>query len=169
MAGHTLEKLPLSALMRTLGTIACVIGSLGIFFMMILTVVSVFWRYVLNDALFGVEDLQVLAAAVVVACAIFYGGLYGAHVTIELIERHLPQRFLRATDVVVHALCAGILALAVRALIKKGGCGFDCGAITVNLGIVHTPFYYILAVACGLMAIFYVLRLIEGLQTKGTG
>ncbi len=167
MSGHDMEKLPLAGIMNKLGAIACFIGGLGIFFMMVLTVVSVFWRYVLNDALFGIEDLQVLGASVVVACAIFYGALHGAHVTIELIERHVSARFLRYSDIAVHFLSFAILATAVRALVKKGGCGLECGAITSNLGIEHTPFYYILAVACALTALFFALRTLQFLLGKG--
>lgn len=164
MSGHNLSSIPLGSTIRKLGTIACVIGSLGVTFMMLLTVVGVFWRYVLIDALFGLQDVSVLTASVVVACAIFYGGIYGAHVTIELIERHFGDRVLRIADVLVHALSVGILVVAVRALIKKGRCGFDCGHITVNLGILHQPFYYILAGACALMAVYYSLRFIAALQ-----
>jgi hypothetical protein len=64
--------------------------------------------------------------------------------------------------VLARLLGIAIVGFATWALFKKGACGLPCGAITNNLSIVHTPFYYILGVAMGSYAILLILHLLIG-------
>ena len=136
--------------------LTAVIGGLGILVLVGLTVVGVFWRYVLNAAIFGLTDITVLTASVVAACAVAYGALHGAHVAITLIDDHFGPRTLRAVDVVAHVMSAAILALACFALIDKSGCGRLCGDMTDNFAVLHRPFYWVLALS---MAVCLLHRL----------
>jgi TRAP-type C4-dicarboxylate transport system permease small subunit len=133
-----------------------VIGGLGILALVGLTVVGVFWRYVLNTAIFGLSDITILTAAVVAACAVAYGALHGAHVAITLIDDQFGPKVQPITDLLAHTLSAAILALACYALIDKSACGRLCGDMTDNFAILHRPFYWVLAVS---MAICVAHRL----------
>ncbi|MBT8154643.1 TRAP transporter small permease subunit [Epibacterium ulvae] len=139
-------------------------GSVGILFLVGLTAVSVFWRYVLRDPIFGVQDLSSMTAAVVAACAVAYGATQNSHITVNIMPKHFGRRARRITDIVARGGGAVILTLAASALIKKGGCGLACGNITSNLNILHTPFYYVLAFALGFFALYLVALLVIGLS-----
>ena len=151
---------------RALGRLALIFfvtGALGILFLVGLTAVSVFWRYVLNDPIFGIQDLSSMTAAVVAACAVAYGATQNSHITVNIMPKHFGRGVRRVTDVIARGGGAIILVLAVSALIKKGGCGLPCGNITSNLNILHTPFYYALAASLGFYALSLVAQLVTGL------
>ncbi|WP_342074927.1 TRAP transporter small permease subunit [Yoonia sp. SS1-5] len=140
-------------------------GALGVIFLVILTAVGVFWRYVLRDPIFGLQDLSSMTATVVAACAVAYAATQNSHVTVNMMPKHFGRPVRRLTDVIARGSGAVILALASAALIKKGGCGLACGNITSNLNIVHTPFYYVLAAALGFYAVYLLVQLIAGLSS----
>lgn len=133
-------------------------GAIGILAMVGLTVVGVFWRYILNDAIFGITDMSVLTASVVVSCAVVFAAINHQHIAITLIEGQLGRKSLRWVDMLVHLLSAATLLAAAKALWDKSRCGFDCGDITDNLGLLHQPYYIILSVSMLLCALFYLWR-----------
>jgi TRAP-type C4-dicarboxylate transport system permease small subunit len=147
---------------RLAGLIA-VVGGVALLGLMGITLTAVVWRYGLNDPLFGIEDLSTMTLTVVVASAIAYGAFHQAHVSVNVIKFFIRRRVTRYTDVLFRALGVGMLLVAALALVKKGRCGFDCGAITNNLSIVHTPFYYVLAAAMAFYAALLMLQLAVGL------
>ena len=140
-----------------------IIGGLALITLMTVTIISVFWRYVLRDPIFGIEDLSVTSLAVVVATGVGYGAVYGAHVSVDVITNFFGRKVTRYTDVVSRVAGVLICSYATWGLIDKGSCGLPCGAITQNLNILHTPFYYALAVAMGLYVAVLLYQLIFGL------
>jgi TRAP-type C4-dicarboxylate transport system permease small subunit len=153
------------ALQRMLDKIALIFlaaGALGILFLVGLTAVSVFWRYVLNDPIFGVQDLSSMTAAVVAGSAVAYGATQNSHITVNMMPKHFGRRVRRLTDLIARGASTVILVLAASALFKKGGCGLACGNITSNLNILHSPFYYLLAASLGFYAVYLVVQLIAG-------
>ncbi len=155
---------------RGLGIIAglmAVVGGAAAIGLVAITIVSVFWRYVLRDPIFGIEDLSTMALTVFVAGAIAYGALHRAHVTVNILAGLVGRKVTRLTDVAVRVLGAGISGFAAYGLFTKGACGLPCGAITANMGIVHTPFYYVLGTAFTFYTVLLVYQLIVGLMTWG--
>ena len=74
---------------RQLGRLAglfAVVGSLGIVILLGVTVVAVFWRYMLNAPIFGIEDISIVTLTLVAAGSVAYGARHGAHVAINLIS-----------------------------------------------------------------------------------
>ncbi|MEM5581937.1 MULTISPECIES: TRAP transporter small permease subunit [unclassified Roseibium] len=157
---------PFSRLEQGAGRIAglfAAVGGAALFVLALVTIVSVFWRYVLRDPIFGIEDISTMALSVAVAGAVAYGAHKGAHVSVNVIAMIAGRRVTRVTDAAARVLNTGILGLAAYALFKKGSCGIACGAMTSNLGLLHQPFYYGLVAAMAFYALVQVLHLCIGL------
>lgn len=138
-------------------------GSVALFVLMAVTVVAVFWRYVLRDPIFGVEDLSTMSLTIIVAASVAYGAVHMAHVSVNIISGMAGRKVTRFTDALARAAGVAITGYAAFGLVKKGSCGLPCGAITPNLSILHTPFYYILGAAMALYASHLLYHLIVGL------
>jgi TRAP-type C4-dicarboxylate transport system permease small subunit len=138
-------------------------GGVVIAALMLITIIGVFWRYVLNNPIFGIEDVSTMALTIVVAASVAYGAHHHSHVSVNIITMVAGRKVTRITDVLARGLGFATLAVATYALFKKGGCGLPCGAITNNLSIVHSPYYYILAVAVGSYAALLLVHLLIGL------
>lgn len=136
-------------------------------FLVGLTVVSVFWRYLLNDPIFGITDISRMSLAVIVMGALAYGGRLGAFVHVDILAVVGGRRVTRYTDVLVRVSSIAILALATYSLREEARCGFECGEFTDNLEILHTPFYWLLAAAMAIYTLMLVCELIIGLAAFG--
>lgn len=151
---------------KQLGRLAglfAVAGGLAIIVLMGITVVAVFARYVMNDPIFGIEDLSSMTLTVVVAAAVAYGAHHHAHVSVNVITMVAGRRVTRLTDLIVRALGLMVIGIAAYGMFAKGGCGLPCGQITNNLSIVHTPFYYFLGLALASYAALLAVHLLIGL------
>ncbi|MEM7303772.1 MAG: TRAP transporter small permease subunit [Pseudomonadota bacterium] len=140
-----------------------VFGGLGLLVLTVVTGVSVFYRYVLRAPIFGIEDVSTMALTVVVAGAIVWAAAQAGHVSVNVISLGLGRSVTRITDVLARTVSCAMLAIASYALFTKGSCGLPCGAMTSNLGIVHTPFYYVLGSAIAVYAVLVATHLIVGL------
>lgn len=149
---------------RGIASVFAVLGGLGLFFLMGVTVVSVFWRYALRDPIFGIEDLSAMTLAVVVAAGVAYGAVHGAHICVNILAGFAGRKVTRFTDVIVRLLAGLACGYAANALAKKGSCGLPCGAITQNLQLQHMPFYYLLSAAMALVAALLFYQLFVGLR-----
>lgn len=138
-------------------------GGVALFILAIVTVVSVFWRYVLRDPIFGIEDVSTMAMTVLVAGSIAYGATQGSHVSVNVIKMFAGRPTTRLTDILARVLGIGICGFATYGLFTKGSCGLPCGAITSNLGISHVPFYYVLGTAMGFYTVLLFVHLLIGL------
>lgn len=151
---------------RLLGLLAgglAVLGGVAVAVLVAVTVVAVFWRYVLHRPIFGVEDISSMALAVAVAGAVAWGARQGSNVSVDVFSFAVGRRTTRVTDLIARVLGAGVVALAAWALYKSGSCGRPCGAVTNNLGIPHLPFYYLLSVTMGFYALLLLLQAVTGL------
>ncbi len=158
---------PLQRFERLLEFVAqmfAVVGGVALVGLMGVTLVAVIWRYLLNDPIFGIEDISTMTLTVVVASAIAYGAFHQAHVSVNVVKFFFDRPTTRYTDLLFRLLGIAMLSVASYALVKKGQCGFECGSITNNLSIVHTPFYYVLAVAVAFYAVLLVQQLLLGLR-----
>lgn len=147
---------------RVIGVLA-VIGGVTVVFLVALTVYAVFFRYILNDPVFGIDDVSQIALSVVVAGSIAYGGRAGAHVHVDILSIVGGRKITRYTDPLVRAAGAIIVGLMAYGLVKKGLCGTPCGYFTPNLAIPHLPFQMLLAAAMATYAVVLALELVIGL------
>ena len=151
-----------SQLGRLAGLFA-MLGGIALGGLMLTTVVAVFWRYVLNDPIFGLEDVSTMALTVVVAAAVAFGAHHKAHVGINVIKFFAGRTTTRLTDLLARSVSFSIVGLSTYAVFTKGSCGLECGAITNNLSIVHTPFYYVLGFALLSYTLLLLVQLLMGL------
>lgn len=140
-----------------------IIGAIGIVALMFITVVAVFWRYIVNDPIFGISDLSVLTLSVVAATSVCYGARHNAHVSVNVMSYFFGRKVTRVTDIVMRVLTLAILFVATYALIDKA-CGFEEACITNNLSIEHRPFFYVLAGCMLLYALHILWQLLVGLK-----
>ena len=146
---------------RISGVLALVGGAMTVI-LVVLTVVAVFFRYVLNNPIFGVDDLSQVALSVVVAGSIAYGARAGAHVHVDILGMVGGRKVTRYTDIFVRAVGAVIVGLTAYSLVDQGLCGMRCGNFTPNLTIPHFPFYMLLAAAMAVYAVILAAELIVG-------
>lgn len=123
------------------------LGGAALVALVAVTVVAVFWRYILNSPIFGIEDVSTMTLTVVVAASVAYGAHKQAHVGVNIIGFAFSRRVTRVTDLAARTLTFAIAAIAGYALFAKGSCGLPCGHITSNLAIPHPPFYFVLGAA----------------------
>ena len=150
---------------RLLGLAAgafAILGGTALFALAALTCAAVFSRYVMDDPIFGIEDVSTMLLVVVVAAAVVRGARHGSHVAVDVLGRFLTDRVSAVLARGIALVGAGIAGTASYALFRKGACGFDCGAFTPNLEILHRPFHYTLAVALLLYALVLLLEALEG-------
>ena len=138
------------------------IGGMAIVALMSITVVAVFFRYVMNDPIFGIEDLSIIALTVVAGASVAYGGRHGAHVSVDVISFGKRPALMRVTDTVMRVLALGILGLATWSLFAKA-CGMEKACITGNFSIEHRPYYYFLGVCLGVYTLQVLVELLAGL------
>lgn len=140
-----------------------IVGAFGIVALMLITVVAVFWRYVVKDPIYGIGDLSVLTLSVVAAASVGFGARHSSHVSVNVITLFFGRRITRYTDIVMRLLTIGMLLVAVYALVDKA-CGFEKACITDNLSIEHRPFFYVLATGMLFYAFHVLWQLLLGLK-----
>ncbi len=140
-----------------------IIGAIGIIALMLITLATVIWRYIIKDPIFGISDLSVVTLSIVAAASVGYGARHEAHVSVNIITFFFGRNITRYTDVLMRFLTFMMLMVAAYALLDKA-CGFEGACVTDNLSIEHRPFFYILSV-CMLFYAFHVLwQLLLGLK-----
>lgn len=132
------------------------IGGIAVFALMAITDVAVIARYIVNNPIFGIEDVSVLLLAITVAASVAYSAWTRSHVSVELIELIAGPRMTRICGLLARLLGAGTVSYIAYALATIGSCGFPCGAVTGSLSIPHMPFYYFLAAS---MAFYFLVLL----------
>ncbi len=151
---------------RLTGRIAggfAIVGALGVTALMLITLVGVFWRYALNNPIFGIGDLSVMTLTIVAACAVAYGATKQAHVSVNVITFFFGRRVTRFTDVAMRLAAVFITGLASYALFTKA-CGFEKACITENLSLEHRNFYRFLGLGMAFYTFIFASHLVIGLR-----
>lgn len=138
-----------------------IVGALGIFALMCIILLGVFWRYWLNNPIFGIGDVSVLVLSVIAAASVIYGARAEAHVSVNIIKMFVGRKVTRVTDLVMRCVSLLAIGIATYALFSKA-CGFEKACITENLSVEHWPFYYVLCAAMALYFLHVLLQLIQG-------
>jgi len=144
------------------------LGGSTVILLVTVTVVSVIWRYILSDPIFGVTDVSRMVLAVIIAGALPYGSRMGAFVHVDILSAVGGRRITRFTDVFVRISGIIIIGLATYSLREEARCGFHCGEFTDNLEIIHTPFYWLLAASMATYTAILVCELFAGILAFGS-
>lgn len=139
-----------------------VVGGLAVVTLMGITVVAVAFRYLLNDPIFGIEDISIITLTFVAGASVAYGSRYNAHVSVDVISFFFGRNVKRFTDLVMRVAVIFITGLATYALFAKA-CGVEKACITGNMSIEHRLFYYFLGISMGFYVLHVLVQFLTGL------
>ena len=130
-----------------------------LFFMMVLTFFDVVGRYLLNRPIRGAFEITELGLVVLIFAGLPLVSHADEHVTMDFIDRVLPDRVRRAWIRAMHAICAAIMfLLAWQVWIKAtriAGYADTTDVLRVPIG----PFVYFMALMIGLTGIVHVFKM----------
>ena len=127
--------------------------------MMVLTFFDVVGRYLLNRPIRGAFEITELGLVVLIFAGLPLVSHADEHVTMDFIDRVLPDRVRRAWIRAMHAICAAIMfLLAWQVWIKAtriAGYADTTDVLRVPIG----PFVYFMALMIGLTGIVQVFKM----------
>ena len=130
-----------------------------LFFMMVLTFFDVVGRYLLNRPIRGAFEVTELGLVVLIFAGLPLVSHADEHVTMDFIDRLLPERVVGAWIRVMHAVCAAIMFfLAWQVWIKAtriAGYGDTTDVLLIPIG----PFVYFMALMIGLTGAVHVFKM----------
>ena len=136
-----------------------VAASVLLFCMMVLTFFDVVGRYLLNRPIRGAFEITELALLVLIFAGLPLVSHADEHVTMDFIDRVLPERATLLWVRVMHGVCAAIMfALAWQVWIKAGKIG-AYGDTTDVLRILIAPFIYFMTAMVALTGAVHVLKI----------
>src|SRR5262245_19522919 len=142
----------LNGIDRIVRTVALYCGGIVLAALMTVIIIDVAGRYAFNSPLYGSLDLSVVLLALIVSCAIGYGGRTGAHVTADMVTTLVGPRFEWISGVCIKLLAAGVTAIWSWRLFVTGQTAARLGESTQLLNIPFSPVYQALSVGVGLYA-----------------
>jgi TRAP-type C4-dicarboxylate transport system permease small subunit len=134
-----------------------VAASVLLFGMMVLTFLDVVGRYLLNKPIRGAFEVTELALLVLIFAGLPLVSHADEHVTMDFIDRMLPERLAQLWVRVMHAVCAAIMFFLGWQVWIKAGRIASYGDTTDVLRILIGPFVYFMAgmtVVTGLVHVF---------------
>jgi len=126
--------------------------------MMVLTFFDVVGRYLLNRPIRGAFEITELGLLVLIFAGLPLVSHADEHVTMDFIDRILPQRFARAWIRVVHAICAAIMFFLAWQVWIKANRIASYSDTTDVLRITIGPFVYFMALMIGLTGLVHVFK-----------
>ena len=137
-----------------------IVASALLFSMMVLTFFDVVGRYLLNKPIRGAFEITELGLLVLIFAGLPLVSHADEHVTMDFIDRILPDRLARFWVRAMHAICAAIMFfLAWQVWIKANriaGYADTTDVLRVPIG----PFVYFMALMIGLTGIIHVFKMI---------
>ena len=129
-----------------------------LFGMMVLTFFDVVGRYLLNKPIRGAFEITELGLLVLIFAGLPLVSHADEHVTMDFIDRILPQRLARVWIRVVHALCAAIMFFLAWQVWIKANRIASYSDTTDVLRITIGPFVYFMALMIGLTGLVHVFK-----------
>jgi len=130
-----------------------------LFGMMVLTFFDVVGRYLLNRPIRGAFEVTELGLLVLIFAGLPLVSHADEHVTMDFIDRILPQRLARVWIRVVHAICAAIMFFLAWQVWIKANRIASYSDTTDVLRITIGPFVYFMALMIGLTGLVHVFKM----------
>jgi TRAP-type C4-dicarboxylate transport system permease small subunit len=130
-----------------------------LFGMMVLTFFDVVGRYLLNKPIRGAFEITELGLLVLIFAGLPLVSHADEHVTMDFIDRILPERMVLAWIRVVHALCAAIMFFLAWQVWIKADRIASYSDTTDVLRITIGPFVYFMAAMIGLTGVVHVFKM----------
>jgi TRAP-type C4-dicarboxylate transport system permease small subunit len=146
-------------------------ASIILFLMMLLTFVDVVARYLFNFPLRGGFEVTELMLLVLIFAGLPLVSHSDEHVTMDFIDRMLPDAGRRFLVRLVHAVCAAVMFFLTWQVWIKAGKIAGYGDTTDVLKITVGPFVYFMAAMILLTALVHVYKIFapgEAQASQGT-
>ena len=127
--------------------------------MMVLTFFDVVGRYLLNRPIRGAFEITELTLLVLIFAGLPLVSHADEHVTMDFIDRILPQRIARVWIRVVHAICAAIMFFLAWQVWIKANRIASYSDTTDVLRITIGPFVYFMSLMIGLTGLVHVFKM----------
>ena len=127
--------------------------------MMVLTFFDVVGRYLLNRPIRGAFEITELGLLVLIFAGLPLVSHADEHVTMDFIDRILPQRIARVWVRVVHAICAAIMFFLAWQVWIKANRIASYSDTTDVLRITIGPFVYFMSLMIGLTGVVHVFKM----------
>ncbi len=148
---------------RQVDAVLGVAASVLLFCMMLLTFVDVIARYLLNRPIRGGFEITELALLVLIFAGLPLVSHADEHVTMDFIDRLLPERLARLWQRVMQGICAALMFFLTWQVWIKAGKISSYGDTTDVLRILIGPFVYFMTAMIGLTAIVHVIKMFSPL------
>ena len=144
-----------------------IVASALLFSMMVLTFFDVVGRYLLNKPIRGAFEITELTLLVLIFAGLPLVSHADEHVTMDFIDRMLPEHLARIWVRVMHAICAAIMFfLAWQVWIKANRIASYADTTDV-LRIAIGPFVYFMAVMVAITGIVHLTKVIFPAPPRG--
>ena len=130
-----------------------------LFGMMVLTFFDVVGRYLLNKPIRGAFEITELGLLVLIFAGLPLVSHADEHVTMDFIDRILPQRIVHVWIRVMHAICAAIMFFLAWQVWIKAGKIYGYGDTTDVLRIAVGPFVYFMDAMIALTGLMHVYKM----------
>ena len=127
--------------------------------MMVLTFFDVVGRHLLNRPIRGAFEITELGLLVLIFAGLPLVSHADEHVTMDFIDRILPQRIARVWIRVVHAICAAIMFFLAWQVWIKANRIASYSDTTDVLRITIGPFVYFMSLMIGLTGLVHVFKM----------
>lgn len=151
----------MARLKSLLTTLSSAIAALGLFGIMVLTLVDVAGRKAISTSVPGSLELTELLMVVVIFAGLPLVSLRGEHVVFDSLDQILPRSVRRAQALVVDLLVAALLAGMGWLMWTKAAQMASYGDTTAQLKIAQAPFVYLMG---GLLALTSLVHLVLALS-----
>jgi len=130
-------------------------------FVMLAVSADVFMRYVFNSPIYGVWDLCTIAFVIIIWGPMAITALKGSHIALTFLLDRFPRVPRLGLQLIISLVTSGILGLVSWRILNHA---IHMGATQVNsptLRIPYAPLGYLVAFACALMALAFLVRFPE--------
>lgn len=129
--------------------------------MMLLITCDVILRFVFNKPISGSFELVEVMMGTVASLSIAFCGFRRGHVAVELFTDQLPKKIGNILSIFHHVVCViFFVAIAVKGA-QQANITMESGTVTALLEIPIYPFIWILCFGASLLALVYIVQMIE--------
>jgi TRAP-type C4-dicarboxylate transport system permease small subunit len=144
---------------RQVDAVLGIASSILLFGMMVLTFFDVVGRYLLNRPIRGAFEITELALLVLIFAGLPLVSHADEHVTMDFIDRILPERLRDPWIRAMHAVCAAIMFFLAWQIWIKAGRISAYGDTTDTLRILVGPFVYFMTAMIALTGAVHVVKI----------
>jgi TRAP-type C4-dicarboxylate transport system permease small subunit len=131
--------------------------------MMVLTVADVTLRYFFNKPILGSYEITELMMTMLAAFTIGYAAILKAHVNVDLVFSRFPERLQGIVGIFTNLVCFVFFGLMFWRNIYQSLVLRKAHSVSPALSIPEFPFIFILGIGFGIMALVFLLQILESM------